>query len=110
MDLLFNLLFAAIVGGVVWFILSAVQRVRDRIALHLRGTDPRKRDELMRDLLTRVRAQADAVKCPRCQGPAFAMLDRDAWWKCEACHREFEGPAHLPAAEGVVASGHPTGG
>jgi ribosomal protein L37AE/L43A len=105
----FPLLLAALIGAIVWTIARVVRRTNAQIADHLRGTDPRKRTDFALKLAQEVRARADAVRCPHCAGHAFAMLDKEGWWKCETCHQEFEGPAHLPPVEGAPVSGHPTG-
>lgn len=104
-----NIGIAVLVAAIIWTIVGSVRKVNAQIEGKLRGVDPRKREALMRELAGRVRAQVNRVKCPRCDGLAFAMLDRDPSWKCDACHREFEGPEHLPMPEGVPESGHPTG-
>jgi ribosomal protein L37AE/L43A len=100
---------AVLVAAIVWAIVRSVRQVNAQIEGKLRGVDPRKREALMRELAARVRSQANEVRCPRCKGMAFAMLDRDPWWKCDSCNWEFEGPEHLPMPEGVPESGHPTG-
>jgi ribosomal protein L37AE/L43A len=99
-----------LVGAIVAFIVRAVKQVNAEIEGKLRGVGPHERLDVMREMVARARAQANDVRCPRCQGMAFAMLDRDPWWKCDSCNWEFEGPEHLPLPDGVPESGHPTGG
>jgi ribosomal protein L37AE/L43A len=106
---LFNLILVALVGTIVWFIVRAVRQTKAQIDGRLRGVDPRQREAIMRDMAVRIREQAQSTRCPRCGGVTFAMLGSEPWWKCDVCHTEFEGPPHLPAPEGAVESGHPTG-
>jgi ribosomal protein L37AE/L43A len=107
---LVNISVIVLVAGIVWSIVRSVRQVNAQIEGKLRGIDPRKREDVARELAAQVRARVNRVKCPKCGGLAFAMLDRDPWWKCDSCNWEFEGPEHLPLPEGVPESGHPTGG
>lgn len=106
---LVNISVVVLVGGIVWAIVRSVRQVNSQIQGKLRGVDPRKREEVARALAAQVRSRVNRVKCPRCGGLAFAMLDRDPWWKCDTCNWEFEGLEHLPMPEGTPESGHPTG-
>ena len=96
---LFDISLVLVVGTIVWFLVKAVRQTRGQIDRHLRGTDPRRRDEIARDLATRIREQADRVKCPRCGGPTFMLLGTETQYKCESCAFTFEGPPHMPEPE-----------
>jgi len=104
-----NIGIAVLVGAIVWTIVRSLRQVNAQIEGKLRGVDPRKREEVMRELAAQVRSRVNRVKCTRCGSLAYAMLDRDPWWKCDSCNWEFEGPEHLPMPEGASESGHPTG-
>jgi len=97
---LFGVLLAIVVGLVVLFIARAVRLTRAQIDHRGRGTDPRGRDALMQDLVAGLRAQADEVKCVWCGGSTFMLPGTERTYKCEVCHRTFDGPPHLPDGTG----------
>jgi hypothetical protein len=92
---LFGVLLAVAVGLIVLFIARAVRLTRGRTDHRPRGTDPRRRDAVMQDLAAGLRAQSDAVKCVWCGGSTFMVMGTERTYKCEVCHRTFDGPAHL---------------
>ena len=100
-----NIGFAVLIGVIVWTIVRSVRQVKAQIDEKMRGVDPSKREEIARELVTQVRSRVNQIHCPRCRGLAFALLDRDPWWKCDDCNWEFEGPEHLPMPEGASATG-----
>jgi len=59
--LAFDIALALVVVAVVLFIVKAVRQTRGEIDRRLRGTDPRRRDAIARDLAARIREQADRV-------------------------------------------------
>lgn len=103
----------AVLGtAVLWTVVRSVRRVRMRVrhvGRGLRGVDPRKRAAFARELGTRVRDQANEMRCQQCGGVAFAQLGRDAWWRCDVCEGEFEGPQHVPMFDDLPVSGQLTG-
>jgi hypothetical protein len=94
----FSIVLVAIIMAVVLFIVRAVRLTRGQIDQRLCRTDPRRRDDVMRDLATHIREQADRVRCTQCGGPTFMVLGTDDQYKCEVCHVAFDGPRHM--AEG----------
>lgn len=92
----FTAVFLVIIAAVVAVIVKAVRQTRGQIGRHLQATDPQRRDEIARDLASRIREEADRVRCVRCGGPTFMLLGTETSYKCEACDATFEGPAHLP--------------
>jgi len=97
--LAFDIALALVVVAVVLFIVKAVRQTRGEIDRRLRGTDPRRRDDIARDLAARIREQADRVKCARCGGPTDTLLGTETQYKCEVCHFTFDGPPHMPDPE-----------
>jgi hypothetical protein len=98
--LAFDIALAVLIVAIVFFIVKAVRQTRAQIDHHLRGTDPRRRDEIARDLAARVREQGDRVRCVRCGGSTFMLLGTENQYRCESCDATFEGPPHLPPVEG----------
>jgi hypothetical protein len=92
----FTAALAGIVAMVVWVIVKAVRQTRGQIERHLRSTDPRRQDEIARELATRIRKQADEVRCVHCGGPTFMLLGTEDTYECESCHTTFKGPPHMP--------------
>jgi len=97
---LFGIALALIVGVIVLFVARTARLTRAQVDQRLRGTDPRRRADVARDLATRMRAQADEVKCVRCGGSTFMIPGTDDAYKCEVCHFTFAGPPHTPDAQG----------
>jgi hypothetical protein len=92
---LFGALLAVAVGLIVLFVARAVRLTRGQSHHGLRGTDPRGRDAVMQDLAAGLKAQTGEVKCVWCGGSTFALPGTERTYKCEVCHRTFDGPAHL---------------
>jgi hypothetical protein len=92
----FTVALAAIVLAVVFFIARTVRLTRSQIDDQLRGTDPRRREDVMRDLATRIREESGRIRCVRCGGPAFMVLGTGQQYTCEVCHLTFDGPLHMP--------------
>jgi hypothetical protein len=92
----FTLSLAAIVGAAALLIVRAVRQTRAQIDRHLQGTDPRRRQDIARDLAARIREQAERVKCVHCGGPSIMLLGTVTRYRCEACESIFDGPPHMP--------------
>ena len=50
--------------------------------------------EVARRVIEEMRAKD--VRCGRCGGQTFALLETEDRYRCETCSLEFEGPAHIP--------------
>ncbi|MGH9460758.1 MAG: hypothetical protein ACRD1X_06045 [Vicinamibacteria bacterium] len=94
--LAFDITLAVLIVVIVLFIVKAVRQTRGQIDHHLRGTDPHRRDDIGRDMIARIREEADRVKCARCGGSTFMLLGTENQYQCESCATTFEGPPHLP--------------
>jgi ribosomal protein S27AE len=93
---MFTVALAILVGGIAVAIFTAVRMTRRQIDRRLQTIDPAHSDDLTRELASRVRQQADRIKCARCGGPTAMVLGTDVRYKCDVCHFEFDGPPHLP--------------
>ena len=85
-----------LIGLIVLSIVKTIRQVRGQIDHRLRGADPRRRDEIGRDLVARIREQGERIKCEKCGGSTFMLLGTETQYQCERCHFKFEGPPHIP--------------
>lgn len=92
----FGIVLAVLVAVIALVVVRAVRLTRGPTGHRTRDTEPRGRDDIARDLVAGLRAQVDAVKCPRCQGSTFMVMGTEATYKCEVCHLTFDGPPHPP--------------
>ena len=91
---LFNVTLALLVLVIVAFVVRAVRLTSASISTasrHLNLTRP----DIARRLVEEIRARE--VPCERCGRQTFALLGTEDRYKCETCHFEFQGPAHMPA-------------
>lgn len=86
-----NLAFALIVLAIAYSIYRTIKQTRAKIEKKL---GPAPSEMAMKQLYDQIKNK-ELPKCPECGGESFAMIDADYKYKCDSCHHEFEGAAHL---------------
>ena len=92
---LFSVFLAVLVVVIIAFIVRAVRLTNASLATaarHLNLTTP----DVARSLVDQIRARE--VPCPRCGHDTFARLGTENRYRCDTCHFDFGGPAHIPGS------------
>lgn len=89
---LFYISFAVIVVTVVTVIVRAVRLTKTSLMDASRHVNPADRG-VARRLIEEIRGRD--VPCTRCGHQTSTCLGTDDRYKCDSCHFEFEGPAHM---------------